>query len=156
MKRVRISPGEWFAVPMPHGGEAIGLVARAAPSETLLGYFFGPIRDRVGLEQAALLTASQSIWVKRFGPMGLKNGTWRRLGKLPDWDPEEWPMPVFVNYQELSGSTFRVHYGPDDPSHVVRTELVDPGAAEQGPPDGLAGSGFVEKFLEKALTSPIE
>jgi hypothetical protein len=60
-------------------------------------------------------------------------------------------MPPLVRYEELTGRTFRVIYDQDDPGKKVREELVSPGTDEQGPKDGLAGAGFVEKVLTKRL-----
>jgi len=58
---------------------------------------------------------------------------------------------VFIRYEELSGRSFRVFYDENDPSKLVREEQVSPGEAEQGPTDGLAGAGFVEKVLTGLL-----
>jgi hypothetical protein len=60
-------------------------------------------------------------------------------------------MPVLVRYEELTGRSFRVFYHDDDPAKLLREEQIRPGAAEQGPKDGLMGAGFVEKVLTGAL-----
>jgi Immunity protein 26 len=43
------SEGDWFAIPLRGGGFATGLIARMMPHRegVLLGYFFGPRRDKV-------------------------------------------------------------------------------------------------------------
>ena len=56
-----------------------------------------------------------------------------------------------VRYEELTGRTLRVHYDPDDPNRVLSEEVVQPGTAEQGPRDGLAGAGFMEIVLTNLL-----
>ena len=63
-----------------------------------------------------------------------------------------WPMPVFVRYEELTGRSLHVHYDDDDPNRRIRESPVEPGLAEQGPPDGLMGAGFVELRLTALLT----
>jgi hypothetical protein len=76
-----------------------------------------------------------------------REGSWRIIGRLADWDRVEWPMPVFVRYEELTGRSLRVFYDGDDPLRVVREEQVTPGVDEQGPKDGLMGAGYVEIVL---------
>lgn len=62
-------------------------------------------------------------------------------------------MPEFIRYEELTGRSFRVEYDDDDPNTVLREESVLPGAAEQGPKDGLMGAGFVENILTDLLAN---
>lgn len=148
MARVQYSEGDWFAVPLRQGGYALGLIARLNQEGILLGYFFGPRHDELpDIKDIRQLRAEDAVLVGRFGHLGLKQGKWPILGRADEWHRKEWPMPIFVRYEELTGRSFKVVYADDDPNEILREEQAAPGVAEQGPKDGLMGSGFVEKVL---------
>ncbi|HET7406962.1 MAG TPA: immunity 26/phosphotriesterase HocA family protein [Mycobacteriales bacterium] len=152
MPRINYREGDWFAVPLREGGYAVGVVARANPKAALLGYFFGPRRDEPPtLDDLRDLKPQDAVVVGKFGHLGLVQGKWPILGRHDDWDRTDWPMPVFVRYEELTGRSFRVFYDDDDPAKMLREEQVTPGTAEHGPRDGLMGAGFVEKVLTREL-----
>jgi Immunity protein 26 len=137
MVKVNYEEGDWFALPLREGGFAVGVVARANPEEALLGYFFGPRRAELpSLADVADLKAADAVFVAKFGHLGITQGKWPLLGRLEGWRREDWPMPVFVRYEELTGRSFRVFYDENDPSKLVREEQVSRGEAEQGPKDG--------------------
>lgn len=143
--RARYQEGDWFAVPLRTDGFAVGVVARSSPKGVLLGYFFGPKRSGVPTTaEVQDLTPEAAAAVRKFGHLGLRDGKWPIIGRLPGWDRTSWPIPTMVRYEELTGRTLRVHYDPDDPNRVLSEEVVQPGTAEQGPRDGLAGAGFME------------
>jgi len=151
VKRPKYGEGDWFAVPLRDGGYATGIIARMNPNGVLLGYFFGPRHDDVPvLADVYHLVAENACLVGKFGHLGLKDGTWPILGCLSVWDRDLWPMPVFVRYEELTGRTFHMYYG-DDPNRLVRQVQVFPGAAEQGPKEGLMGYAYVEIVLTRML-----
>lgn len=153
MARTNYREGDWFAVPLREGGYAIGLVARANRDGVLLGYFFGPRRDALpSLADAQGLAPDDAVLVGKFGHLGLKQGKWLVLGRLEEWSRDAWPMPAFIRNEELTGRSFKVIYGDDDPNKLVHEEEIPPGAAEQGPKDGLMGAGFVEKVLTSATS----
>lgn len=152
MARVKYQEGDWFAVPLQDGGYAVGVIARANPQGVLLGYFFGPARPVVPtLDDVASLKAGSAVLVSMFGHLGIAKGKWPLLGRVDGWDRREWPMPVFVRYEELAGRSLQVFYDDDDPNHVLREQQVAPGEAEQGPRDGLMGAGFAEGALTRLL-----
>jgi hypothetical protein len=150
--RQNYAVGDWFAVPLRDGGFAVGLIARAHPGGVLLGYFFGPKRAEIPrLDEMEGLKAVDAVLVRKFGHLGLVGKKWPRLGQLEGWDLREWPMPVFVRYEELTGRSFRVFYDENDPNKLIRKEQVPPGEAEQGPKDGLMGVEFAEAILTNLL-----
>lgn len=154
MAKINYREGDWFAVPLRDRGYVVGVVARANPKAALLGYFFGPRLDEVpSLNNVHELQLADAVLVGRFGHLGLTQGKWPILGRRADWDRSAWPMPVFVRYEELTRRTFHVFYDDDDPARLLREEYITPGAAEQGPKDGLMGAGFVEKVLTTALSA---
>ena len=143
--------GDWFAVPLRTGGYAVGLIARANRGGVLLGYFFGPRRTIVPpLDAIAELKPDKAVLVRKFGHLGLTQGRWPLIGRLGGWDRRDWPMPVFVRCEELTGRSFRVFYDDDDPNKLLREEQVSRGEA-RGPKDGLMGAGFAEKALTTLL-----
>jgi hypothetical protein len=152
MAKVKYREGDWFAVPLQGGGFAVGLIARANPGGVLLGYFFGPRRSGVpAMSDVAGLRPDDAVLVRKFGHLGIAQGKWPLLGRADGWDRREWPTPVFIRYEELTGRSFRVIYDDDDPNKVLREELIAPGGAEQGPKDGLMGAGFAEAALTQLL-----
>jgi hypothetical protein len=154
-KAVKYGEGDCFGVPLPDGGYAIGVIARASSNRgkgILLGYFFGPRRTALpSLEQLAPLTVKDATYVCRFGDLGLSNGTWPVLGHLPGWSRVQWPMPFFVREQLVSGITFKVVYADDDPARVVSEKEVSAAAAAGYAKDGLLGAQAVALVLSKTL-----
>jgi hypothetical protein len=130
--------GDWFAVPLRDGSYAAGLIARANPRGVLLGYFFGPRRSEIPqLNDVTGLRPNDAVLVGMFGDLAIIQGNWPLLGRLDDWERRDWPTPVFVRYEELTGRSFHVFYDDHDPNRVLREDQVAPGAAEQAPKDGL-------------------
>jgi len=152
MAKVTYREGDWFAVPLRDGGFAVGLIARANPGGVLLGYFFGPLRSEVPkLPDLAVLRPSDAVLIRKFGHLGIVGGKWPLVGRLDGWDRRDWPTPVFVRYEELTGRSFRVFYDDDDPNKVLHEEQVAPGEGEHAPKDGLMGARFAEVTLTRLL-----
>lgn len=155
MARPSFGVGDWFAVPLPDGKYATGLLARANNRGAMLGYFFGPRREEpAALSELESLAANEAVLVGVFGYLGLKGGTWPVLGRLDSWEPSDWPMPVFVRYEQMTGRVFRVFYDENDPGKYLREELVPAGHAVVGPKDSAMGAGFVESKLSLLLGEP--
>lgn len=151
---VTYGEGDWFAVPLRHGGFASGVIARSVPRQgrILIGYFFGPRRATIPqLEELAGLAPSDAILVRRFGDLALLRGTWPLLGKLPGWERAVWPTPAFRRFEELTGRSFKVIYDDADPSKLVREEIVDRYHLAAFAKDGLLGAGAVEVMLTGLL-----
>jgi hypothetical protein len=70
---------------------------------------------------------------------------------MDGWDPGDWPMPVFVRYEQLTGRSLHVFYDNDDPTRLIREVRIPPGVEEQGPSEGMAGAGYVEIVLTNLL-----
>jgi hypothetical protein len=153
MAKVRYREGDWFAVPLSEGTYAVGLVARLNPKGVLLGYFFGPRRSEVpSLSKVAGLKPADAVLVQKFGHLGLTQGKWPVLGQSDGWDRADWPMPVFIRHEQITGRTLRVFYDDNDPNNFLGEEQIPPGLSEQGPRDGLMGAGYAEKILTKILS----
>jgi hypothetical protein len=151
MTRARFGEGDWFAVPLREGGFAAGVIARRDGS-LLLGYFFGPCRRQVpALGDVAGLGPGDAVLAGKFGYLGIREGRWPLLGRLAGWDRRDWPIPVFIRYEELTGRSFWVYYGDVSLAGPVREVQIPPGAAEQGPKDGVMGHLFAEGILTRLL-----
>lgn len=149
-----IEEGTAFAVPLREGEKfAVGLVARAAPrGRILLGYFFGPARDRVpDLQELAGAGPSAAAYVARFGDLGLVDGSWPVIGRLPDWDRERWPNPQFCRSVDDGRLALAVAYADDDIGELIDETRVSDADCRELPEDGMAGSGFVELRLTRLL-----
>ena len=89
--------GDWIALPLiRRGGWGLGLVARCK-SPTIIGYFFGPrfavpptMADTVGLRREDSLIGAD------VGDLGLRTGEWQVVGHQPNWNPADWPIPLFT------------------------------------------------------------
>jgi len=153
-KSVLPAEGLWFAVPLRDSGFCVGIVARCNPKGVLLGYFFGPRHPAPPeLDDLSGLSHDAALLVRRFGYLGLKQGEWPAIGRAADWDRRQWPTPVFIRYEELTGRSFRVNYDDTDPNKLVGEKEVPPGDAEQGPKDGLLGVGAVEIAMTNLLAA---
>jgi len=147
-----ITDGLWFAVPLRSHGFGVGVVARSSADGVLLGYFFGPKRPYPPIANDLVdLEATDSIFVTKFGHLGIKGGSWPIVGEVPGWDRSKWPMPIFIRYEELTGRTFHVVYDENDPNRRIREQQVAPGVEEQGPKDASFGAGAVELRLTRLL-----
>lgn len=102
-----VAPGDWFAVPLPSGGWASGVVARI-PNESnakrlpLLAYFFGPRTDQpVGVLELGSRRAEDAVIIDRIWQFYLGLYRWPILGRQSIWDEEAWPVPQFFSDSRL-------------------------------------------------------
>lgn len=147
-KRLRYDEGDWFAVPLPSGGYALGVVARVRRG-ILLGYFFRPRRKKIPVfnKRITSLSASDAILCSLCGDLGIIEGEWPILGKDPNWDRKRWPMPIFTGQDPLSEVITAVRYDESTLQEVDSYRVAELGEHA----DGLAGSGFVEELLDARL-----
>jgi Immunity protein 26 len=151
MKKASYPEGSVFLVPLRDSGFARGVVARSAPRNgCVLGYFFGPHLASQSASNLSGLEPQNAILKLWFGDLGLLKGLWPVIGRLPDWDPTDWPMPDFVRGDLLRiGQRVLVRYHDSDPSRVLSEEVLE--SDIDLAPDGLSGYGAVELKLSKIL-----
>ncbi|MGH2377209.1 MAG: immunity 26/phosphotriesterase HocA family protein [Candidatus Limnocylindria bacterium] len=142
--------GDAYAVPLPGGGYATVVVARVAPkSGVTLGYFFGPraptVPDVGSLEG---LRPHMATLTSKFGDLGIVQGTWPRIGRVPDWDRRQWPMPLFKRREPIGGRLWRVEYDADNPNSTPRESPIGEAEAAALPEDGLHGDVAVVRVLD--------
>lgn len=154
IKKLPYKEGDWFALPLPEEGYAVGRIARMNENgRLLLGYFFGPRVTKIPeLDELKNYKPEDAILVCRFGFLGLKNKEWIVIGSAEPWEREKWPMPVFQMKDFLVDNQYwRILYSSDDPSQEIKREVVPLEMVKGLPQDGLAGHGFVKEVLNKLL-----
>jgi len=151
-KKINYAKGDYFAVPLRNGGFGRGVVARMDGKGGIFGYFFGPrlatvdeARDPTGL------TPDAAVLLRDFGDLGLLNGEWLVLGSVPDWDPNDWPMPPLIRVDEVTGKAFLSYYD-EGTFECIREERVDPALASRYPRDVAAGYVALEIALTALLS----
>lgn len=142
-----------FGVPLDTGKFALGLAARVAPKgKVLLGYFFGVVcRQLPTLSDVPQLNKENAVFVALFGDLGLYKGLWPVIGHLDPWEPQAWPMPMFVRTDVISGEKLLVQYADHDPSTVIDEMLISRKKAPGLPEDDLWGCGAIEEKLTELL-----
>lgn len=148
--------GDWFAVPLAHGGYGIGLIARVgARGGIVLGYFFGPCRN--GLPSATdkpALRPIDAILICQFCDPALMSGEWAIVSRSEEWHREEWPQPAFGHVDAVDSSkAYKREYPPNNPSELfVRETPISLEEALLLPKDGLYGHIALQKKLTFLLS----
>ncbi|MDF1488273.1 hypothetical protein [Tessaracoccus caeni] len=118
----------------------------------MAGYFFGPPRVEVpSLNDVGFYRPDDAVLRGKFGYLGLKDGRWPILGRLPDWDPVLWPMPRFFRGEPITGRVFESFFDEKSPSRFLGERRASPEEAKGGASDGLMGAEYVEIKLAKLL-----
>jgi hypothetical protein len=143
--------GSVFLVPLTNGGYARGVVARSSRrGRVLFGYFFGPRLFSTDAVPLHGLNPAKAILRVIFGDLGLINGKWPIIGRVPDWDRSEWPMPDFVRRDPLGIlKPVLVRYCDTDPMRIEAEYPIDDDAGL--PTDSASGYGAVEIKLTTLL-----
>ncbi|MGK5079395.1 Imm26 family immunity protein [Janthinobacterium sp. HLX7-2] len=156
MKSLPYREGSWFAVPLPGGGYAVGVVARTAPAgRIMLAYMFGPKRETLpSLDELEGLQPAQAVRRLRTGDMALLNERWPLLGDSGHWNRAAWPMPAFIRRNESLQRAWRASYADANPAKLDREESIafdTPGMES----DSLYGYGATELLMNKLL-APVQ
>ena len=124
--KLNYSEGTWFAVTLTGGGFGVGVVARATKKgRVILVYLFGPKREAVpSLSEVAGLDPSAAVAVIRIGDLHLIDGKWPILGRSPEWQRENWPMPMFTRKPPFLNHAYNIRYSDVDPSCEISETKV--------------------------------
>ncbi|PIT01756.1 hypothetical protein TSA1_13990 [Bradyrhizobium nitroreducens] len=148
--------GSVFAMPLPNGGFARGVVARMPRNgKVLLGYFFGPHLEARGEATLDDLHPDLAVARIRFGDLGLIEGRWLILGNIPSWNRADWPFPDFVRRDPISRKAWLVRYVNDDPLRSVSELLSNYEDLQLLDSDGLFGAGAAEARISKLLLAQL-
>ncbi|UWU66368.1 immunity 26/phosphotriesterase HocA family protein [Bradyrhizobium sp. NC92] len=144
--------GSVFALPLRNGGFARGVVARSPRrGRVLLGYFFGPRLETPAAAMLDELHPNLAVARIRFGDLGLIEGRWLIIGKIPSWNQADWPFPDFVRRDPISRKAWLVRYANDDPLRSVSELLSNYDDLQLLDSDGLFGAGAAEARISKLL-----
>jgi hypothetical protein len=151
------SEGDFFAVPLKTGGFGLGIAVCIGSRGTVVGRFFGPVRDSVptldGLEN---LTENDAAHIEHFRDDGLRDGSWKVIGQHPEWDVYDWPIPKFGLFQsssnEAAGQHFEIEL--DENLKATRQKKISVEQFEKLPPEGISGAKATEVTLTLVLTRP--
>jgi hypothetical protein len=151
--RVRLIEGSCFAIPLPSGGFALGLLTQLLAGKLPFGYFFGPRRPTPPQqEELARLNPSDAILRVKFGDTEIQNGRWHNLGQVEPWRADSWPTPPHTSGEAGRGLVWRMEYPRDArKSDSVRLERVSAKDAEGLGSDRVMGALAVEKELDRQL-----
>ena len=157
VRKVSITEGSWFAIPLTDSGYGLGLAARIGKrGGIILGYFFGPRRNIIPSESDTLaLRPTDAILIRQFCDPALVSGEWAIVARSKEWHREEWAQSAFGHIDVVDDSkAYRREYPPDDPSNMfVQETLISPEEAFLLPQDGLSGHIALQTRLTILLSS---
>lgn len=157
--RVKYSEGQWFAVPLRDTGYAVGIIARGNyKTRGGLGYFFGPKYLQIPTGAVTYSkNKSNSIFICRFGDLGIIQGKWPLISKGKPFTRDDWPVPLFFRTTpSFEDKAVIVEYDQDfsgfgKPTREFVSDITD--EILEFPEDGLCGYGFVEIRLTRLFKS---
>ncbi|MFC4853013.1 Imm26 family immunity protein [Actinophytocola glycyrrhizae] len=142
-----------MAVPLRDEGYVVGIVAQADGAGGVTSYFFGPRRLVVPevVELASSLRPSDAIHTCNYGDPGLADGKWSVIGGHEEWEPDNWPVPVFGYIEGPGRLAWKVTYKDDNLTEYATREQITVEECLRLPKTGVSGSGAVEKALTHLL-----
>ncbi len=149
-RKLNYEEGTCFALPLHDGGWARGVVARRSQRGVTFGYFFGPRLSSVDDAKVDDLNPAEAVLLGQFGDLGLLEGAWPILGRVPGWNRDEWPMPPFIRVNEAEHRAWLSWYD-DRTLKCLREEEVDPKLVSEFPYDRLMGYVAAEIRLTMML-----
>ena len=152
-RRVRLREGSCFAVPLPSGGFAVGVLSQLLAGKLPFGYFFGPRRaNPPEKRELGSLNPSDAILRVTFGHTEIQNGRWLPLGPIERWSIEDWPTPAHTGGEAGGGWVWRIEYPHDAPkSDPARLQRITEAEANGLDPDRVMGALALEKTLDRQL-----
>lgn len=91
-RRARLIEGSCFAIPLPSGGYAVGVLSQLLAGKLPFGCFFGPrCAEPPDKDELANLDPRTAIVREKFGRTEVDNGRWQTIGRLEDSNPADWP-----------------------------------------------------------------
>jgi hypothetical protein len=152
-RRDRLIEGMCFAIPLPSGGFAVGVLSQLLAGKLPFGYFFGPRRSEPPRNaELANLDPRTAIVRVKFGRTEIDNGRWQTIGRLEDWSPADWPTPPRTSGEAGAGLMWRIEYPRDAPKdHPARLERVSAREASGLGRDIVMGALALEKELDRQL-----
>ena len=146
MDTTKLKSGYIFVVKIENYFVA-GLIARVSKNIALL-YFYNKRFKKEPAKNDFYISDYKVCYISRASTLGLKNGAWKILFPLDEFDKSKWEIPVFIRKDVLDKSLRKIYY--DENLKEVNDQYVKKGENVKGlPEDGLAGYVYVENVLEK-------
>lgn len=154
--------GTWFAIPLPSGGWALGLVARrrigtGRKGRRIFCYFFGPRVSEPGdFGWPIKGLPNDRVLFARTGDEALMRGRWVVIGKDADFSKANWPMPKFKRGPGMGGGpdwkkrAILVRYD-DDLENAYDEEVVIIEDESKYPDDADVGYLAMEDAIDRAM-----
>jgi uncharacterized protein DUF4259/immunity protein 26 of polymorphic toxin system len=152
-RRTRLREGSCFAIPLPSGGFAVGVLSQLLAGKLPFGYFFGPRRAKPPENrELASLNPSDAILRVKFGDTEIQNARWLPLGAIERWSIEDWPTPAHTSGEAGGGLVWRIEYPRDAPkSDPARLQRITEAEAKGLDPDRVMGALALEMALDRQL-----
>ncbi|WP_162794135.1 Imm26 family immunity protein [Runella rosea] len=144
MKKVVYKEGDIFLISL---GDKIftGLIVkRKEKSKILLGYFW-PIQINTGNDFLNTVLSIPPILIRQFSGLGFDLGRWKVIGRLLEWDSNNWPVPEFKKKDFFTNNYYAVQY--DDDLEFMNERLITFKEASHLFEDGLSGFEALETRL---------
>jgi hypothetical protein len=155
--RPRRRAGDWFAIPLPSGGFATGLLARAhSRKRAVFAYFFGPIRKDLPLSEDVLSYApGDEAFRRHVFDANLISGRWPIVLRPSTWDPLIWPMPEFRMGEEYMDQIWAVRFDDENPESMIAKRPIPKHEIDSYQPVEIHGASITERDLARALGVPL-
>lgn len=148
-KRTVPLEGSVFLVPIYPETFAVGVLVRADGQGRAYGLFFGPPINDPACVSVDSLRQESAVLRCKFGDFGLVTARWPVIGRIPKWEQNRWPLPLFARRHDEPTLRYVSDY---DDALDLRSEKVLPlSESEFLPEDAQFGSAVVEAKLKKLL-----
>lgn len=151
-REANLHEGDFFLVPLRDDCYGLGLAAQVLRSEITLGFFFHEMKkDAPSLQDLTTLSVKDTILVRKFGDIHLRNGSWPVIGKHPNWNRSAWQVAGFGRHELLSDRKWRDEYNDNDIGNFIKAVRITDDEYQNLPRNVLSGSGALKITLEKLL-----
>lgn len=148
MKPTRLSranEGEVFAIPIELG-HGVVVLTRARHPYVGVGYFFLLSAEEMAKLDISKLEPLKADIIARFGHIGIRNGRWIPMGKIPGFQASQWTTPLFaVRDPKLSYAQEYDDIGVE----LLRMFEIDYEEAKKHPDGALFQASAMEILLRK-------
>jgi len=98
------------------------------------------------------LSPHDAVYVTICSPHAVVDGRWKIEGRLPDWEPKEWPLPRFKHWDSFRDRWLIMEYKDGVFSGFPNAvSFADEDTVRDLPDDGFASDAFVEGKLQLLL-----
>jgi hypothetical protein len=151
---IKIEEGQILNVPLNADLVSVGVIARIDRKKNsrrkpyiVFAYFFGPYK-KVPIEFERL-KADDAVLRLMCSILYIYNGKWQIIGNMPNWNRDEWPLPIFYRDDLLRG-TVLIRY--DDNLEEIDEIPYFGGDVALTDRQSVAGSLAVEIMLRQKLS----